>query len=211
MLQKFAPGPKHRHILGNLPERRKDPLGFFMELSKYPGIARFRLGFIHVTLVFEPDYVKRILLENHGNYKKGLGYDKLAQLLGMGLFTNEGESWLRQRRLAQPAFHHQRIASFAETMGQLSQAMVDRWQKRYSDGVSFDINKEMMAITMSIVGRTLLSTDVTNDVDNVGNSLSIALEEINRRILSFSLPFPILDKLLTDRKEQAVRARGEAS
>jgi hypothetical protein len=48
------------------------------------------------TLIFHPDGVRHVLQENHLNYNKNaLDYHVLSLVLGKGLLTNDGESWLK--------------------------------------------------------------------------------------------------------------------
>ncbi len=50
-----------------------------------------------VWVVNHPDDVKRILVGNHRNYTKGLGFDRVRILLGTGIIASEGDFWRRQR------------------------------------------------------------------------------------------------------------------
>jgi cytochrome P450 len=88
------------------------------------------------------------------------------------LLTSEGEFWLRQRRLAQPAFHRARIASYAATMVEYAQLMMEVWR----DGEERDAHQEMMRLTLQIVGKTLFDADVEGDAQEVGKSLELLLE-----------------------------------
>lgn len=180
-----APGPRGRLFLGHLPERRKDPLNLFLRAMRdYGGVVRMKFGPVIVHLVNDPAAIKHVLQDNAKNYVKGFGYNQLVPLLGTGLLTSEGEFWRRQRKLAQPAFHRQRIAGFAETMTRATQDMLVRWKEFSSSGQSFDVAKEMMRLTMRIAGETLLSADVSAEADNVGKALGTLIPEANRRILS---------------------------
>ena len=125
-----------------------------------------------------------------------MGIDPLHAALGNGLLLSEGDFWRRQRRLAQPAFHRQRLVSFATTMVDSTQAMLTRWEG-FEPGAPFDVAQEMMRLTMGIVSRTLLGMDVSEDARdarNVSGALTRLLEESNRRLLSVirleKLPLP---------------------
>ncbi|MBW2451703.1 MAG: cytochrome P450, partial [Deltaproteobacteria bacterium] len=54
-------------------------------------------------VINHPDWVKRVLLSNHGNYRKGVGIERVRVLLGNGLMVSEGGHWRTQRRMLQPA------------------------------------------------------------------------------------------------------------
>src|SRR3954469_666875 len=115
---RVAPGPRGHPILGSLPAVRRDPIKLFLSsFREYGDVVRFRFGPMIAHLVSAPAGVNHILVENHRNYgKQTRGYRNLRYVLGNGLLTSEGESWKRQRRIAQPAFHRQRIAGFGSMM-----------------------------------------------------------------------------------------------
>ena len=103
--------------------------------SEYGDVARYRLGNITFYQINHPDGVQHILQDNHHNYIKGDLFDIIRQLAGDGLFTSEGDLWLRQRRLMQPAFHRRRIAGFGEIMTGRTLDMLAQWERR-ADPVS---------------------------------------------------------------------------
>src|SRR5215470_13417965 len=113
----LPPGPSPVIPGVNLFSLRRDPIKFLTGLTnRYGDLAYFKLGPQPVILVNNPDYIRDILVTNNKNFMKGEGLQRTKRLLGEGLLTSEGEFHLRQRRLAQPAFHRQRIAGYAATM-----------------------------------------------------------------------------------------------
>jgi cytochrome P450 len=100
-------------------------------------------------------------------------------VLGNGLLTSEGDLWKRQRRIAQPAFHRQRIAGFAGTMVRAAEDATALLESRRGDDV--DMHHEMMRLTLRIVGETLLAYDPTDAADEVGAALSFLLPLANQR------------------------------
>lgn len=115
----------------------------------------------------EPEHAKHVLQQNNKNYHKSLGYEVLRIFLGEGLLTSEGSFWMRQRRLAQPAFHKKRLAKLAHFMQEESVALADEWEQRMQANAQFDLKESMMAVTIKIVARALFSADVTMDIDTI--------------------------------------------
>lgn len=200
----IPPGPKHHWFWGSLQERRKNGLGAFMRgMLDYGGIVHFRMLVRHVYLVSAPEGVKHVLVDHTAKYSKGTGIKKLgALLLGEGLLTSEGEHWRRQRRLAQPAFHRERLVKLVDLMTSATGDMLDQWERRKASGEAFDVAAELMALTLRIVGRALFSVDVAEDTAAVGKAMTVALEETNRRILSF-LALPLWVPTASNREYRA--------
>jgi cytochrome P450 len=122
----------------------------------------------HVYIVSDPVLVNEVFLENARDVMKGRGLQAARSLLGNGLLTSEGEFHLRQRRLAQPAFHRDRIAQYAEQMVSLSLQHQSTWR----DGEMVDMVEQMTALTLAIVGQTLFGSDLTGDAQMFGETLA---------------------------------------
>jgi cytochrome P450 len=174
-----APGPRGGLFLGSLFEAQRDPLEFFQRvIATHGDYVSVRFGPFRYMIVNEPDAVRQVLVDNHRNYKKSRNYQGLKLVLGEGLVTSEGDFWRRQRRLAQPAFHKERLASFVRTMVSDTTAMLERWRAGGASG-SFDVHHEMMRLTLRIVTRTLFSTDSDADADAVGRAMTVAIDHVN--------------------------------
>ena len=186
------PGPRGHFLLGSLRERQTDPLKLFETAARtYGPVFKLRFGPIRVLVVNDPEGVRHILHENAKNYIKGLGYDKLAPLFGNGLLTSEGEFWRRQRRLAQPAFHRQRIEGFTRTMAEVTDQTARQWSEtieknskeaRPTEILPTEILSEMMQIAYRIVSRTLFTSQIDEDVSTVRSALDLLSTEANHRI-----------------------------
>jgi cytochrome P450 len=168
----FAPGPPDEFGLRRLFRMSRDPLGFFAGLRReYGRLVHYRIGARHVWLVGEPDLIEDILVRRARAFIKDQGLESTKPLLGEGLLTSEGELHRRQRSLAQPAFHHARIASYATTMVEHGVRARERWR----DGEVLDFGTETMRLSLGIVGKTLFDTDVASDADKVARALGAAM------------------------------------
>jgi cytochrome P450 len=133
----------------------------------YGDIVTMRYYNFRVFFVSHPDYIEQVLVTDNRKFIKGRILRKNRQLFGNGLLTSEGDFWLRQRRLAQPAFHRARIASYADTMVKFALRIASEW----SGGEERDIHAEMMRLTLSIVAKTLFDADVDREAKRVGQAL----------------------------------------
>ena len=180
---------------------RRDPLAFFTAIAKINDVVHYQMGPRHVTFLNDPDYIKDLLVTSNRKFIKSHVLQRAKRVLGEGLLTSEGEMHLRQRRLAQPAFHRQRIAAYAETMVAEAVALSERWQA----GAIVDIHAEMMRLTLIIAGKTLFGTDVAEDAEEVGAALADFMEMFGFIFLPFSnllerLPVPPMNRIGKARK-----------
>ncbi|MBO0726077.1 MAG: cytochrome P450 [Blastocatellia bacterium] len=188
----LPPGPSPLIPAVNFFAFRRDPIKFLTGLAnRYGDVVRFKVGPLPFVMVGNPDYIRDILVTNHKNFMKGEGLQRGKRLIGEGLLTSEGEFHLRQRRLAQPAFHRQRIASYAATMVEYSARACDGWRA----GETRDVARDMTRLTLAIAGKTLFDADVEGEADEIGEALSAAIELFNRLTLPFAqslerLPLP---------------------
>ena len=98
---------------------RRDPLAFLTQLAReYGDVARFRMGPVELHLLNRPEWIRDLLVTHAASFHKGRGLQRARRLLGDGLLTSENPKHLRQRRMMQPAFHHQRIKGYGDVMAE---------------------------------------------------------------------------------------------
>jgi cytochrome P450 len=186
------PGPTLFSTIGCLSAFRSDPLSFLRDMhARYGDVVRLPLG-LQILSVVHPDAVRHVLLDNSRNYEKGQDYARLEVVLGKGLLTSNGAVWKRHRRLAQPAFHRQRLGGFATTMLERTQQRLAQWQAACGPGreLVVDLHAEMMALTLEIVGECLFSTDLSAVTHEIGLSLGEVLHLSNEYINAL-VPLPL--------------------
>src|SRR5262249_21008791 len=120
------PSPRGLPFFGHVLDIWRDPLKLMNDSARVHGdMVRFRFGPYDFVLLNAPESVHHVLVERQKNYVKSASYDGLKLVLGNGLLTNEGEHWKKQRRLAQPAFHLQRLRGFADVMARATRDMLE--------------------------------------------------------------------------------------
>lgn len=185
-----APYLRGDPIFGSARDFRGDPLAFIEAARREHGdFVRIRLGPYRVYLLLNPEDVRYLLQKNPNNYLKD-GYEHNEPLTGRGLLTSEGDFWRRQRRLAQPAFHKERLRGMARTMTDATAEMLDRWQEHLGDERPLELDTEMSRLTLGIVSRTLMGADVSGEASQVGRALEHTLRYAFQRTgRYFNLPF----------------------
>lgn len=152
---------------------RRDPLNFLAAAAReYGDIVGLRFLHFRTYLIVHPDYIEDVLVHHPRKFVKGRVLQANKRIFGNGLLTSEGDFWLRQRRLAQPAFHRAHIAAYANTMVEYAERMVAAWQ----DGEERDAHQEMMQLTLQIVGKTLFDADVSSDAHEIGKTITLLLD-----------------------------------
>jgi cytochrome P450 len=201
------PGPQGKLLKPNFLIFRRDPVSFMERITReYGDIVYFKLGPQDVYFLNHPDFIKDVLVTHHQGFIKGRALQRSKRLLGEGLLTSEGQFHRRQRRLAQPAFHRQRIASYASVMTDYSVRAMERWR----DGETLDISQEMMRLTLGIVGKTLFDADVEAEAQEIGAALTVVMDLFDALMMPFS---ELLEKLPLpqNKRFQKARARLDAT
>ncbi len=192
--RRIPPGPSGLPILGNVLEFVSGhPLQLFLNSAREFGdIVQFRVGPLPAYLLNHPDHVRHVLQENAKAYKKSFNYEALRLMLGQGLLTSEGELWLRQRRLIQPAFSRQRLNALVPIMVAATAAMLTRWESHARSGIPIDLDDEMMRLGMSITSRALFGIDISDDqaLSAVLNDGRLFVEERTLSLLRLPLWIP---------------------
>src|SRR5215213_10588773 len=189
----IPPGPKGSLIMGVMRDFNRDTLEFVTRCRDYGDVVRTRFLWIHAYFLYNPRDIESLLVTNAKSYRKArsLRSPFFYRLVGNGLVTSEGDFWRRQRRLAQPAFHRQRISSYGDVMVQYTERAIASWKQ----GERRDLARDMTRLTLEIVVKTLFNSDVSSDADHVGAILTslvkpFASQATLKWILDNRLPTP---------------------
>ena len=146
----------------------------------------------------------RKLLTSHGHDapKTGVMFDNVRSFLGNGLITSNGSFHLRQRRLMQPAFHHDRIVQYAKIMSEVIIERTESWQ----DGQRLNMDEELIGLTLAVAARCMFAAEPTRHMaEEVARWFPVLEKGVGKRTL---LPIDLLYALPTPsnrRYQTAVR------
>lgn len=188
----YPPGPRPVVPGVNLLRYRRDPLSTFTHLAReYGDISHLRLGAYDLVLLNAPAYIHDLLVTHHRNFHKGPALQNTKLVLGEGLLTSEGEFHLRQRRLAQPAFHRKRVEAYVAIMGEHAARMAETWR----GSKTLDMSAEMSRLTLGIVGETLFGAQVEEDTEDVLRALTVVMSYFDLLLMPYArlvlrLPLP---------------------
>ncbi|HEY2898974.1 MAG TPA: cytochrome P450 [Polyangia bacterium] len=174
--------------------------------DKYGDFVRTRLP-LHIYFVYDPRAIEEILLKKADAFRKDYTSRLLSRVVGKGLLLSEGESWRRQRRLVQPAFHHQQLQSYAALMV----GAIERAMPGWRNGEVRDVHADMMGVTLDIVAESLFGADVSAVAGDIGLIIGELMEEFGK-VLGLAARFqpPAWVPTPTSRRLRRTRRRMDA-
>jgi cytochrome P450 len=171
--RKAPPRARALPVIGSAIDLVREPLGFLERISREHGDAvEFRLPGQRVYLFNHPDAIEQLLVTEREKLIKDKLTRELSLMLGQGLLVSEGAFWRKQRRLAQPAFHRERIAAYADVMVSYAERTIAGWRA----GETRDVHKDMMHLTLEIVAKTLFGVDVGEVARKIEWSLEVLMD-----------------------------------
>jgi cytochrome P450 len=203
---RFPPGLKR-----NLPFylfskffRSDNPILLFEYLTQFGRAAHYRLLHNHIVLLNDPADIREVLVDKAHLFIKERTQKRMKILLGEGLITADGEAHKRQRRIAAPAFHRQRIQAYAGTIVEHAAQVRDEWRP----GSQIDVAAEMMRLSLQITARTLFDTEVTPEIHTINEESNAVMEIYNALIalpraedlLRWRVPIPVLIRFRRSKK-----------
>jgi enediyne biosynthesis protein E7 len=159
----------------------------------------------HLWVLSHPDHVRHVLVDHNARYRKGVGIDRVAILLGSGLMTSEGEMWRAQRKLVQPSFHRNIIATWIPHLHAANAALVAKWSAAAAAGASVNLTQDMSEVTLDVVLRALFGDDLARFTADVGGNPFVLLTDDTERNLAFAYKFRQLGKLILEEVQRRRR------
>jgi cytochrome P450 len=179
-------GPKGQLVLGNALSLAQGKFAFLRACAlQYGDVVPLRFFGKRILFVNHPSYVEQLLAINHRQVVKDLARADYA-LVGDGLSLNEGDGWLRTRRLMQPSFHRKSIDAYGKTMVSFAERMVASWR----DGEIRELCADLSQLTMAIVAKTLFDVDANEGAAELFRSLASALDCRSQRLRSLQMLLP---------------------
>jgi cytochrome P450 len=127
---------------------------FIRGLGAHGGIVRIYLGRLPAYYVHDPELLRQLLVADARKVGKGWVYDRIRAMIGQGLVTAEDPLHRLQRRMIQPAFRSARIASYVDTMSELTAELADSWEP----GQRIAAHSVMSELAGMVVARCLCTS-----------------------------------------------------
>lgn len=148
------------------------------------------LGLGRMVLLCHPRHAQHVFLDRARAYGKGGAFfESMRTLLGNGLPVSEGAFWMRQRRMMQPAFHHQRLAALTDRMVSAIDECLEAWEPAAAGGAPLDVARAFNRVTMNVMVRTMFGTGLEpGETERVADALVFVIDFILRGIAAHALP-----------------------
>jgi len=186
-------------------EFQQDRLAFLKRCAETADVVHARLGADDVLIISRPELATEVMLTRRADFSKAYLTTIMPPLLAGSLLLADSDSWLHQRKLMLPAFHKERLDTYAVVMAEESERAIAGWQS----GQRRDLHSDMMRLTLQIVTRTLFGLDFSHAVEVSERLIDAVMDEVNSRIASpFRFRYP-LPNLRTLRLYRAMKALDE--
>ncbi len=183
------PGPFEIPIVGSSIELVRDPLGFLDRITaEYGDVVRFSIPGQNIYLFNHPDAVEEVLVAKRDSLIKDKLTRETSILLGNGLLVSEGAFWKKQRKLAQPGFHRERVSAYGDVMVDYAERAASAWSERGER----DLHRDMMRLTLDIVAATLFGVELESVARKIGDALEVMMERFSGigTLMPIGLPTP---------------------
>lgn len=185
----FPPGPKRHPLSGNSREFYKDQLGFLTRSAREFGdVVRLRFFHVNVYLLNNPKYIESVFSRRDFVKPISLRLPLQRRIFGNGLLSSEGDDWLRQRRLTQPQFNHDRLSVYGDIITDRTDKLMINWRA----GDELDIHAEMRALALEVAARSFFSVELSSDAAVVSEACNTIAKVFARQ----GSPLWILDNIL---------------
>ncbi len=180
MEDSMPPKPIPRHeghwLWGGTFDFQRNPAEFLLEAhEKYGDVFVTRVLTGQSYFIRDPEVINAINVTHAKHIRKPKVVKQMWKpFLGNGLVPNDGESWRRQHKLIMPGFLKRRVDAYAPTMAEYTRDMVRGWV----EGEQRDFRKEMVALTLRVVAKTLFDTDLAHDSKTVHDAMEHIVEAL---------------------------------
>jgi enediyne biosynthesis protein E7 len=169
-------------------------LGWLDEhLRRYGDIYKASVYGDTVYVISAPAYAEHVLLDNWQNYiRKGHAVKRIALSLGNGLISSNGEFWVNQRRMIQPAFNHSSIRAMSNVFRKPNAPLLEKWKRAAQRGASVNVTRDVSRMVLEVTLTALFG----DDYEEMAPHFAIVAEE--SRDLGFARTISALGKVIME-------------
>lgn len=201
--RKAAKPPRDKYwgiLTGHALSLREGRLEYMYScLKQYGDFIEMFLGKKRTLLVNDPEGLKYVLVDNSKNYPKNTpGYQKVAEVLGQGVFTDVGEEWRKGRRVIGPTFNPSKFDYYFSIVNDETQKTIQEIKSESSVHKSLNMSSRSTAYTLHVIGRSLFNETLEESFHIISRSLSHLIDLIEKK-MTYITPFKTPSKVMLEK------------
>jgi cytochrome P450 len=128
--------------------------------ERYGDIYRASVYGSNVYVISAPAYVEHVLLRNWQNYaRKGQVVKRISLLLGNGLIASNGDFWVKQRRMIQPAFSRKAISVLMDIIKSANAELLAKWKRAALGNTRINVTRDVSDMVLKVTLRSIFGDD----------------------------------------------------
>lgn len=179
--------PEESWVLGSARALTRSGFEFFERCEQTAGVVRTRFVVKPVYVVTEPRAIEDVLVKHPHSFVKPYLLRRMKVLFGNGLLTAEGDQWMHNRHLVQPAFHSERMPGFIEFVRENTDALTASWR----DGEVRNIYPDLVDLCLKNLARTMFGV-YDDELEAMVRALATTCQSLVHAIFNVVRPSPLL-------------------
>lgn len=174
------PGPKGLPLLGNALQLDPARLATILDDwgRQHGPFWRLNVPGRSVMLTSDAKAIQSVLRDRPKTFRRvTVMADVLEEIIGPGVFGEEGDAWRAQRRLAMEALNARHIKAFYPTLAKVADRLRRRWKRAAETGEVLDIQETLMRFTVDVTTSLAFGIDM-NTIEGEGDVIQRHLEHV---------------------------------
>jgi cytochrome P450 len=206
------PGPRGLPLLGNLHQIDSGKLHLILEgwAAEYGPTYQIRIGRRRLIVITDPRHCDQILRARPETFSRGAIQSAIFSEMNLdGVFSSEGDSWRRQRKLTAAALAQRNLRGLYSKIQTVTLRLLERWRRQADAGVALDLVDELKRYTVDVTTLLTFGYDansIERDDDLVQRKLDLVFPTLIRRLFA---PFPLWRYVRLPKDRQFEKALAE--
>jgi len=189
------PGPRGLPLLGNALAFRSPTLHLALEAwaLQYGPYYQLRAAGRRILVLSDHQVVASVLRDRPAAFSRTARLREIGQEMGLqpGLFSAEGDDWMRQRRMVMAGFDPGHVRAYYPVLLKVAQRLVQRWTHAALRQETIVLQSDLMRYTVDTIAGLAFGAEVDtlgSDGDVIQQHLDKVFPALFRRITA---PIPL--------------------
>ena len=192
---KDLPGPRGVPVFGNSFQVNRAQIHQNMEqwAREFGPLFKVQLGRATLLVVADHALFGAVMKDRPSGFRRTPILGVIANELGLpqGLFSAEGDDWLRQRRIVMASFAPTHVRAYFPSLIKVTLRLQERWQKAARAKESINLQADLMRFTVDAIAGLAFGKDINTlqaGEDVIQRHLDKVLPAVFKRMFSL---FPV--------------------